>query len=333
LRTSFKLASWLGLAPLALGACALSALPGCRDSSASSAEGAAKAAPSASAEPKDLVLPGVDTSAMTARERHEWSSLVSELLAPCPSVPVSLAVCVQEKRACGSCAKAAKWVAVAVRDGASADQVHRAYKERFDPSSARALPLDGSPAAGPEGAPVTIVEFADFECPHCRMAVPALQAVLDAHPGKVRLVYKFVSLPSHTHAEPAARAAFAAAQQGKFWEMEHVLFDRQDHLDDADLERYARALKLDIPKWKADMAAPATAARLGEDRKLEDELKLKGTPTIYVNGRELDVEAEESLAARGASDLGVPPVGRRSEATGPGVAAAAPSASAAAKPH
>jgi protein-disulfide isomerase len=258
--------------------------------------------------PKEIVLPGVDTSAMTARERHEWSSLVSELYAPCANVPVSVATCVQEKRACGTCLKAAKWLAMAVRDGAGEDQVHRAYKERFDPSSAKTLPLDGSPTKGAEDAPVTMVEFADFECPHCRLAVPAVDAVLAAHPGKVRLVYKFAALPSHQHAEPAARAAYAAGRQGKFWEMEHLLFERQEHLEDADLERYARVLKLDIAQWKSDMSSQATKDRVDQDKKLFQDLNLKGTPTIYVNGRELDIEADESIEDRVASELGVPPV-------------------------
>src|SRR5262249_24582251 len=160
------------------------------------------------------------------------------------------------------------------------DQVHRAYKERFDPSSAKTLPLEGSPAKGPDDAPVTLVEFADFECPHCRMAVPLIDAVLAAHPGKVRLVYKFVSLPMHVHAETAARAAFAASQQGKFWEMEHLLFERQDHLEDSDLERYAKILKLDTAQWKLDMSSTATKERISQDKKLEEDLKLKGTPTI-----------------------------------------------------
>ncbi len=121
--------------------------------------------------------------------------------------------------------------------------MRHAYRERYDPSAVKTLPLAGSPSRGPEGAPVTVVEFADFECPHCRAEVPTVDAMFSAHPGKVRLVYKFVSLPLHTHAEPAARAAWAAGQQGKFWEMEHLLFERQEHLEPADLERYAQMLK------------------------------------------------------------------------------------------
>jgi hypothetical protein len=319
LRNASTLATLLALALSAGG------WSSCRDSSASGAEGPGATAPEAAVQPVDVVLPGVDTSAMTARERHEWSSLVTELLAPCPNVPVSLATCIKEKRACGACNKAAKWVAMAVREGAGEDQVHRAYRDRFDPSSAKTLPLDGSPTKGPDDAPVTIVEFADFECPHCRMAVPLVDAVLAAHPGKVRLVYKFVSLPMHVHAEAAARAAFAAHKQGKFWEMEHLLFERQEHLEDADIERYAKILKLDVAAWKLDMSSPGVKDRLAEDKKLEEDLKLKGTPTIYVNGRELDVEADEPLEERVASELGVPPV-VPSAPSAPGAAPEAPPA-------
>jgi len=312
--------------PFALVFAAL-ACSSCRDSNASSAESQAAPAPRASAEQKDFVLPGVDTSAMTPRERHEWSGLVGELLAPCPAVPVPVAQCIEEKRPCGLCEKAAKWVAGAVRNGASAEQIQRAYKERFEPSSAKTLPLDGSPTRGPADAPVTVVELADFECPHCREAVPVLDAVMAAHPGKVRLVYKSYTLPFHTRGEPAARAAFAAGLQGKFWEMEHLLFERQQHLEDADLDRYARMIGLDVPRWKADMESPGVKDRVASDHRLGEELKVKGTPTIYVNGRELDIEQDESLEDRVASELGVPPVTLPAASAAP-VAAPAPSSTA-----
>ena len=301
------------LGPVVLLAAA-AAMSGCRDSNASSAETSASATAS-SAEAKDVALPGVDTSAMTPRERHAYSALVTSLFAPCPDVPVSVAQCVQERRPCGGCVRAAKWVAHAVRDGASDEMIQHAYKERFDPAAVKTLPLDDSPTKGADDAPVTIFEFADFECPHCAMAVPALDAVMAAHPGKVRLVYKSYTLPFHAHGEPASRAAFAAGAQGKFWEMEHLLFERQQHLEDTDLERYAGILKLDIAKWKADMDSTAVKTRIANDHKLGEDLKLKGTPTIYVNGRELDVEEDESLEERVAAELGVPPVPPPSEGT------------------
>jgi protein-disulfide isomerase len=319
LRIAYRLVSLIGLAVLGL---ALGGWSSCRSTTSSSGEGAS-ASPEAAAEVKEISLPGVDTSAMTPRERRVWSSLVSELLAPCPTVPVSVAQCVQEKRACGACLQAAKWVARAVRDGASSELIEHAYKDRFDPSGTKALPLDGSPSKGPEGAPVTIVEFADFECPHCALAVSEIDSVMAAHPGKVRLVYKSFTLPFHAHGEPAARAAFAAAAQGKFWEMEHLLFERQQHLEDADIDRYAQVLHLDIPKWKADMGSAAVKDRIAADRALGEQLKLKGTPTLFINGRELDVEAGDTLDEQVASELGESPA----DASAPDAhAAATPSA-------
>jgi protein-disulfide isomerase len=174
--------------------------------------------------------------------------------------------------------------------------------------------------------------------------VPLFDALLKAHPGKIRLVYKFVELNMHVHAEAAARAAYAAAQQGKFWEMEHLLFERQDHLEQGDLERYAHILKLDEAKWKVDLTSKATDDRIAQDKKLADDLKLVGTPTIYVNGREVDIEADEPLdqllEERVANELGVPPLPPASAAppaapppTASAATTATPPGSASAKPH
>jgi protein-disulfide isomerase len=333
LRIALQIASLLALGVAAGG------WSSCRDSSANVPEPTPSSSTQAQ-EPKDVTLDGVDTSAMTPRERREFSSLVTDLFAPCPGVPVSLAKCVQEKRACAQCVQAAKWIAHSVRAGMAEDLIQVAYKDRFDPAAVKKLPLEGSPSKGTDAAPVTIVEFADFECPHCRAAVPQLDAVMAAHPDKVRLVYKFVSLPMHVHAEAAARAAWAAGQQGKFWEMEHLLFERQDHLEQNDLDRYARILKLDVPKWKSDIDSQGAKDRLAQDHKLEESLKLKGTPTIYINGRELDIEQDESLEERVQAELGIAPGAAASGApssSAPPPSSAAPSpaasGSAAAKPH
>jgi protein-disulfide isomerase len=315
-------------------------LVGCKDGSSGSSGGDVPSAASGAgpAEVKDVVLPGVDTSAMTPRERHEFSSLVTDLFAPCPSVPVSLATCVLEKRACGQCNLAAKVIAHLVRGGASETDVERSYKERFDPAGVKTIPLAGSPSKGPDDAPVTIVEFADFECPHCRAAIPMVDATVTAHADKVRLVYKFVVLSMHVHAAAAARAAWAAGQQGKFWEMEHLLFERQDHLEQADLERYAQILRLNVAQWKTDMDSAAAKDRIAQDKKLfEEDLKGQGTPTLYVNGRELDLEQDEQLEDRVASELGVPaataPSAAPSGSAVPPVPSASSSATASAKPH
>ncbi len=249
-------------------------------------------------------LPGVDTRALDPRERGEWAALVRELGSPCPAVAVPVAQCVEEKRDCPACVAAASWVAHAVHEGVPSEQIRARYLSRFDPAGVKPLPLDGSPSKGAPDARVTVVEFVDLECPHCRIGARMADEVLAAHPGKVRIVFKAFPLASHPHAEAAARAAFAAKAQGKFWEMAHLLLEGQEHLEPRDIEGYARSLKLDMGRWRADMGSPAVAQRVADDRKLGDDLKLKGTPTFYVDGRELS--EDDTIEARVREDLGAP---------------------------
>ena len=246
-------------------------------------------------------LAGVDTHGLDARERAEWAELVRALISPCPSVAVPLAQCVEEHRDCRACAPAAAWVAHAVHEGLAPEQIRARYLSRFDPAGVKSLPLDGSPARGAADAPVTVVEFVDLECPHCREGSRQLDAVFDAHPGKVRIVFKSFALTAHPHAEAAARAAFAAGRQGKFWEMERLLLEGQEHLEPRDIEGYARSLKLDMARWRVDMASPAVAQRVAGDRQLGDDLKLRGTPTFFVDGRELG--EDDTLEERVGQDL------------------------------
>jgi protein-disulfide isomerase len=248
----------------------------------------ASSAPVAVEPPLDL--PGVDAHDLSAREHAQWAALVHELIAPCPAVAVPLAQCVQEARDCRACAPAARWVARAVHTGTADEAIRTAYAARFDPSRITQLPLDGSPVKGPADAPLTIVEFIDLECPSCRAAQSAVDGVLAAHAGKVRFVVKMYPLPMHPHAAAAARAAFAAERQGKFWEMEHALFEGQQHLEPKDIEGYARRLGLDVARFRADLSSPDVAARIARDKQLVDTLNLVATPTFYANGRMLGDE-------------------------------------------
>lgn len=237
-------------------------------------------------------LPGVDTSTLTPREKTEWSGYVSEFISPCSDTPVPVAQCVKENRACNKCLPAAKFVLKAVRDGLSREQVEKSYHGRFDADRIKDVPLDGSPSIGPASAPVTIIEFADFECPYCGIMYPMLEAVRAKHPNDVRLVYKFLPLGGHPHGEIAARAAIAAWQAGKFWEMHHKLFENQEHLEQGDLDNYAKDLGLDLAKFHNDAMSKLATDRIAADRKLADSLAVKGTPSIYINGREFDPHTE-----------------------------------------
>ncbi|WP_437764007.1 thioredoxin domain-containing protein [Sorangium sp. So ce281] len=235
-------------------------------------------------------LPGVDTSSLTPRERREWAAQVSELLSPCPDTPVSIAQCVKEQRPCKACLPAAQLLLDLVKDGRSKKERDDAFHMRFDANKVKTLATDGSPEMGPPDAPITIVEWADFECPFCRLMSPLLEALVKRFDGQVRLVFKFYPLSAHVHGEPAARAATAALNQGKFWEMHHLLFENQDKLEQADLERYAQRLKLDMVKFRADLVSTDTKARIDKDKLQADGVGLEGTPLVFINGREVNLQ-------------------------------------------
>src|SRR5579884_175014 len=209
----------------------------------------------------DVELPGIDTREFTPREKREFSRYVSELASPCKAVAVSIAQCVLEKRACPECLPAAEAIAKAVRDGMSREQVEDLYKNRFDTSGVKDIPLDDSPSKGPASAPVTVVEFADFECPFCQRLAPVLDQLWEKRKGAVRFVYKFLPLAMHPHGELAARAAIAAQAQGKFWEMHDRLFANATNLEESDLERYAKAIGLDVDRFRADLRSTETTRR------------------------------------------------------------------------
>lgn len=237
-------------------------------------------------ETKDVNLPGVDTSSLTAREKSEWSRFVSELRSPCPDQPVSVAQCVSESRACKACTPAAKFISRQVQRGRSRPQVEAAYKARFAADQVKEIALEDSPSKGNPAAPVLLVEFADFQCPACRAARPVVEEVMKKHEGQTRLVFKHFPLGIHQFAEKAARGARAAQAQGKFWEMYAALFDNQERLSPAVVDELAKGLGLDMAKFSKDMNSEAMADAVARDRKQAERLDIQSTPTLYINGRQ-----------------------------------------------
>jgi len=164
------------------------------------------------------------------------------------------------------------------------------YTARFSPKGIAKLDIGDSPTKGPADAPVTIVEWADYECPHCALIGILLELMVERFPNQIRVVYKFYALPSHTHALDAAFAARAAQKQGKFWEMSGLMFQNQEKLEKADLLRYAQKVGLDREKFVADFDDAKTKEFVLADMKVADDLGLDGTPMLYVNGRKLPLE-------------------------------------------
>jgi Na+/H+ antiporter NhaA len=138
---------------------------------------------------------------------------------------------------------------------------------------------------GPEDAPITVVEYGDFECPYCGQAEPVIRELLAGH-GDVRYVWRHLPLGDvHAQAQLAAQAAEAAAEQGAFWEMHDLLFQHQDALQPRDLVRYAGELGLDLDRFRDDLRRDTGAARVTEDVDSADLSGVSGTPTFFINGR------------------------------------------------
>jgi protein-disulfide isomerase len=141
-----------------------------------------------------------------------------------------------------------------------------------------------SPAKGPAAAKVTIIEFSDFQCPYCRRGYETMEEVLKMYPKDVKVVFKHYPLPFHKEAEPSARASWAAQQQGKFWEYHDALFKNQDKLSADFYNNLAADLKLDVEKFKKDMASEAAAKQVKDDAELGSKNGIQGTPGFFVNG-------------------------------------------------
>jgi Protein-disulfide isomerase len=138
---------------------------------------------------------------------------------------------------------------------------------------------------GPEDAPVTLVEYGDYECPHCGAAHPVVQSIQKQMGTNLRFVFRNFPLTElHPHAQHAAEAAEAAAPSGKFWEMHDVLFENQRHLTDEDLKGYAARVGADADAVASALSDHAYEARVREDFLSGIRSGVNGTPTFFING-------------------------------------------------
>jgi Na+/H+ antiporter NhaA len=187
----------------------------------------------------------------------------------------------------GLCASLLTWLVFRVTALLPRGLRLRALLGTGEPLVDLAVPVDPSRDhfRGPEEAPVTLVEYGDFECPYCGQAEPVVRELLRDF-GDVRYVWRHLPLNDvHAHAQLAAEASEAAAEQGTFWEMSDLLLANQDHLTPADLMGYAEEIGLDVERFVDDLENHVGAARVAEDVDGADLSSVSGTPTFFVNGR------------------------------------------------
>jgi protein-disulfide isomerase len=142
---------------------------------------------------------------------------------------------------------------------------------------------------GPGHAPVTLVEYGDFECPNCKQAVPAVKLLVERFAGRIRFVFRHFPLEDvHPHALHAAQAAEIAGGQGRFWPMHDLLFDNQSHLKLPQLRSYAERLELDMARYTAEMDDEVYLQRIREHIEGGVQSGARGTPTFFINGMRHD---------------------------------------------
>lgn len=165
-----------------------------------------------------------------------------------------------------------------------AQQAQQAALQPFQANPRSAI--GPSPTKGAKDANVVLVEFSDFQCPFCARAKSGLSEFMAKHQDRVTLVFKHLPLTSiHPQAMPAAKAAWAAGQQGKFWQFHDRLFDRQQELGDALYLEIAQQLNLDLPKFNRDRASTAATQAIQADIDLAEKLGVDGTPFFMMNGQ------------------------------------------------
>lgn len=231
----------------------------------------------------DDFLKGVDPTGLDADDKGDLVTLMKEGVCPCDAKS-SMYDCIQQKR-CDKALDLAKFGADKYREGLGEDQVKQAVVQKYfdDNVVFDFFDLKDAPKKGAAKGTIVMVEFADFECPHCALLGKLLPDIVKAYPNDVTIYFKNFPLPFHQFADQAARACYAAHKQGKFWQMNELVFANQTTLSAEKFGEFASELGLNMGKFKRDMESPEAAAYVKRDRAEGERANISGTPTLYIN--------------------------------------------------
>ncbi len=247
----------------------------------------------APAQPAKAAPASAPAAAAAPDKDARLNALLEKLPSPCGKA-MSLKKTLEDDPGCakGPFAKkfVARLVALEIRD----DELRQVYLNRYGAHETYSFNLRDTPFIGSPNAPVVLVEFYDYACPHCREAAPVLEETVSAHPKDVVLYLKHY--PLHKESMDAAKAAIAAFRQGKFEAMHKKLFANQGAQSREEVFGYAKEIGLDMAKFEKDFNDPATEARVKADKDEGSKTGLAGTPTVFIDGRMfLDSIAPDSL--------------------------------------
>ncbi len=234
----------------------------------------------------DAKLPGINTSALTPKQRSDLVDIAGDTFCPCSGNTV--AACLHQGPPCPAAKRLLELAKKLLASGAPKEKAAlyiETYYSTFGEDHRAQVSAEG-PSKGPADAKVQIVEFSDFQCPACRAAHPALTELLQKYPNDVRWVFRNFPLPQHEHAEPAAMAGVYAYEHGKFWPDADYFFGHQEQLGEEAFRDAAKVAGLDPAAVLAASTDPKMKAKVEADKADGMALKLGGTPSIFLNGRQ-----------------------------------------------
>jgi predicted DsbA family dithiol-disulfide isomerase len=264
---------------------------GCSDKKAAADQGgsppvqAPAASPGGNAQEMNAAGLPVDLSDLRDDEKKAFFHLIQKYPSACGKAQ-SLEQSLKTDPKCRRSVYAARYIKHLLSMHLLESEVEEHYDVRFGPVEKKQIDVSQAPVRGEPSAPVTLVEFSDFQCPHCKNLQPTLERVLDEYRGQVKLYFKNYPIErAHPDAKLAAAAACAAGKQGKFWPFHDKLFGgNQEHEDMSVLEKYAKDLKLDLGKWKSDIEACKPLVE--KDHAEGERLDISATPTLYIDGKQ-----------------------------------------------
>jgi protein-disulfide isomerase len=237
-------------------------------------------------------LPGIDLSGLSATQKASVLRVMRAQGCSC-GCDMRMAECRVKDPGCGYSKGMAAVVIESIKAGKSEQEAFDAAKASKwghvpepklldDPVT---IPVSGSPVLGPANAKITLVEFSDFQCPYCILAVPQIQAVMKAYPTQTKLIFKQFPLEIHSRAFLAASAALAANKQGKFWPMHDAMFAHHDELSRETFVKLAQEMGMDVARFEKDMASDEVKKAVEKDVDDGERAGVQGTPTIFINGQ------------------------------------------------
>jgi len=230
-------------------------------------------------------LPGIDTTKL-GDKTQTFYKLVGSLQSPCGKAE-SLRASFTKDTSCKRAPFAVRYVMALLEDEANEQQAREEYEHKYKPTGDKVnVDISKAPHEGATDAPVKLIEFFDYGCPHCAAFKPMMEQVLADEQGKVGSYFMMFPLEKHPDSKSAAQAALAANAQGKFKPMHDMLFDKTPQHDHEHVTEYAKAIGLDMAKFAADYqaAAPQVAA----DLKQGETAGVDSTPTIFFNDRKYE---------------------------------------------